>query len=85
MRYLYMALGVILLWTASLMWANHRGAESERQAQAQKAEKVVRKHKKAREKVEEQVNELPPAPTVPVRDAPDDSAAGRLRDNWSRD
>lgn len=30
MRYLYMALGVVLLWSASLLWARHSGVTSER-------------------------------------------------------
>jgi hypothetical protein len=84
-RYLYMALGVVLLWSASLLWAHHSGATSERQAQAQKTEKVVQKHRKQRDKIDDSVDQLPPAPTVPVRDAPDGSASGRLRDEWSRD
>lgn len=80
-----MALGVVLLWGASLLWTHHSAVTSERQTQAQKAEKVVKKHRKQRDKIDDSVDQLPPAPTVPVRDAPDDSAAGRLRDEWSRD
>lgn len=85
MKYVYAALGIVLLWGASLLWAHHSGATSERQAQAHKSEKVVAKHRKQRDKIEDTVNDLPPAPTVPVRDAPADSASGRLRDKWSRD
>jgi uncharacterized membrane protein YdbT with pleckstrin-like domain len=79
-----MALGVFLLWSASLLWAHHSGATSERQAQAQKAEKVTKQHKKKREQVEDKVNDLPEAPTVPVRDAPADSASAELLRDWSR-
>jgi hypothetical protein len=85
MKCAYIALGVVLLWSASLLWAHHSGATSERQAQAQKVEKVTKQHKKKRQKIEDTVDALPPAPTVSVHDAPDDSAAKRLRDGWSRD
>lgn len=84
-RWLWSTLAVLVLWLGSVFYAHHRGVESERTAQAAKVEKVVKKHKKVRENVEDKVYEMPEAPTVPVRDAPDDSAASRLRDEWSRD
>jgi uncharacterized protein HemX len=76
---------ILVLWLGSVFYAHHRGTESERTAQAQKVEKTVKKHKATRQKVEEQVNELPPAPTTSVGSAPSDSAASELLRNWSRD
>lgn len=84
MKYVYIALGVVLLWSASLLWAHHEGSSSERQAQAQKSAKVVKHHKKVRSTVEGQVNALPDAPTVPVATAPSDSASSELLRDWSR-
>lgn len=84
-RWLWITGGALALWLSSLLWVHHSAVTSERQAQVQKTEKVVAKNHKKRTKVEDTVDALPPAPTVPVSDVPPDSAAGRLRDNWSRD
>jgi hypothetical protein len=83
-RWLWITGGILALWLSSLLWVHHSAVTSERQAQAQKTEKVVKKNKKVREKVDGQVSALPEAPTTPVATAPDGSAASELLRDWSR-
>lgn len=83
-RWLWITGGVLALWLSSLLWAHHSATTSERQAQAHKAAKVVKHHKKVRSTVEGQVNAMPDAPTVPVATAPTDSASSELLRDWAR-
>lgn len=79
---------------AAFGWGRWRGAQRARHSarelitaseqRAASAERVVT-HSETRSEVDTLVLQLPSAEIVPVGDAVTDSAASRLRDEWSRD
>ncbi|ALN64568.1 hypothetical protein GLA29479_3717 [Lysobacter antibioticus] len=90
-------IALIAVCTAVLVafgWGRWRGAERARKSareqivvgeqRALNAERVV-EHSETRSEVDTLVLQLPSADAVPVGDAAADSAAARLRDEWSRD
>jgi len=79
---------------AAFGWGRWRGAQRARHSareqiaageqRALNAEHIVERSE-TRSEVDSLVLQLPSADIVPVGDAATDSAAGRLRDEWSRD
>lgn len=77
--------GIILAIGAALLYGRRRGREAAEDAQEARDAQARAEAQATRNEVDNETAKLPDAPAQRVGDAADGTAAGRLRDRWTRD
>lgn len=75
---------VVIAIASALIYGWFRGKRQVEQAQDAKQADVIEHATEVRNDVERTTHALPDAPAQPVADADPDTAAGQLREHWSR-